>query len=382
MSDPVENQAEASSYLGMSDEEVLAQSAPVVPQEAVTEAESAEDDVAPANAPKAGVSEEVEQGDTDVADADQAEAEEVAAAPEKEVAADKHPVEEPKPKAEGDAGVNYEAEYNRLLAPFKANGRDIAVKSVDDAISLMQMGANYSKKMAALKPNLKLMKMLENNGFMSEDKIGYLIDLGKKNPDAINKLIQDSGIDPLDLSEERAKAYKQSSYTVDDRAFELDTVLDELQDTPTYTKTLDIVSNKWDVESKQAITESPQLLGVINDHVSSGIYDLISQEVERERVFGRLKGLSDIQAYRQVGDEIHARGGFNHLGSSQGKPETTKPVVVSPKPKADDNKLTDKRRAASTTKPVASNSAPKEFNPLAMTDDEISKFDINKFLQS
>ena len=382
MSDPVENQAEASSYLGMSDEEVLAQSAPVVPQEAVTEAESVEDDVAPANAPEAGVSEEVEQGDTDVADADQAEAEEVAAAPEKGVAEDKPPVEEPTPKAEGDAAVNYEAEYNRLLAPFKANGRDIAVKSVDDAISLMQMGANYSKKMAALKPNLKLMKMLENNGFMSEDKIGYLIDLGKKNPDAINKLIQDSGIDPLDLSEERAKAYKQSSYTVDDRAFELDTVLDELQDTPTYTKTLDIVSNKWDVESKQAITESPQLLGVINDHVSSGIYDLISQEVERERVFGRLKGLSDIQAYRQVGDEIHARGGLNHLGSSQGKPETTKPVVVSPKPKADDNKLTDKRRAASTTKPVASNSAPKEFNPLAMTDDEISKFDINKFLQS
>lgn len=374
MTDTVETQETAPSYLGMSDAEIMATANPGIPTEEVAE------EVAPA-----ATTEEVEVAEpvaTDVADAEQAEAEEVAEAPEKGSTPEKSSDEEPKPKVEDSTAVNFEDEYKRLLAPFKANGRDIAVKSVDDAISLMQMGANYSKKMAALKPNLKLMKMLENSGFMSEEKIGFLIDLGKKDPNAINKLVQDSGIDPLELSAERANAYKQSSYTVDDRAFELDAVLDELQETPTYTKTLDIVSNKWDVESKQAITESPQLLGVINDHVSSGIYDLISQEVERERVFGRLKGLSDIQAYRQIGDALHARGGFNHLGSAQGKPEATKPVVVSPKPKVDDTKLTDKRRAASTTKPVVSNSAPKEFNPLAMTDDEISKFDINKFLQS
>ena len=38
--------------------------------------------------------------------------------------------------------VDYKAEYERLLKPFKANGRDVSVASVDDALSLMQMGAN------------------------------------------------------------------------------------------------------------------------------------------------------------------------------------------------------------------------------------------------
>ena len=40
--------------------------------------------------------------------------------------------------------------YNKVFAPFRANGKEIQVKSVDDVISLMQMGANYNKKMASI----------------------------------------------------------------------------------------------------------------------------------------------------------------------------------------------------------------------------------------
>jgi hypothetical protein len=266
-----------------------------------------------------------------------------------------------------------------MLAPFKANGRDISVNSVDDAIALMQMGANYNKKMAGLKPNLKLMKMLENNGLLSEEKIGWLIDLDKKSPEAINKLVKDSGINPMDLDAEKAGEYKPKIHTVDEREMELDTVLDDLQSTPTYNRTLAIVSKEWDGASKQVIASSPQLLKVINSHVSSGIYDLISREVESERVFGRLNGLSDIEAYRQVGDAIQARGGFNHLGSSQ-RQVNAAPVVVAPKPKKpEDDKLNDKRRAASSTKPAASTAPAPGFNPLALSDDDFSKLSADTY---
>jgi hypothetical protein len=290
--------------------------------------------------------------------------------------------EKPEEKT-GEPAIDFEAEYKRLLTPFKANGRDIAVKSVDDAIALMQMGANYNKKMAALKPNLKLMKLLENNGLLNEDKIGFLIDLEKKNPAAINKLVKDSGIDPMDLDAEKASGYKQTAYTVDDREIELDTVLDEIQGTPSYNRTLEIVSTKWDAASKQVIAGSPQLLKVINNHVESGVYDLISKELESERLFGRLNGLSDIEAYRQIGDALHAKGAFNSLaqGSSQTQQKpATPPVVVTPKPKVEDDKLKDKRRAASSTKPAAPTSVPKDFNPLALSDDEFSKLVNKQFL--
>ena len=273
-----------------------------------------------------------------------------------------------------EVAVDYKSEYEKLTAPFVANGREIRVKSVDDAISLMQMGANYNKKMAALKPNLKLLRLLENNNLLSEEKINFLIDLDKKTPGAVNKLITESGLDPLDLGANKDADYKPTARTVDDREIELDEVLGDLSATPTYQRTIDIVSAEWDTASKRAVAEAPQLLRVINDHVRTGVYDLIKAEVESERMFGRLQGISDIEAYRQVGDAINARGGFAHL-NSQGQQTQEQKQVVTPKPKqANDEKLNEKRRAAAAAKPAATTPKPaKEFNPLALSDEEFAK---------
>ena len=184
-----------------------------------------------------------------------------------------------------------------------------------------------------------------------------------------------------EIDAEKAGDYKPSVRVVDDREIALDTVLDEIQGTPTYTRTLGIVSKEWDGQSKQTIAEHPQLLRVINDHVDRGIYDVISSEVEREKMLGRLTGLSDLEAYRYVGDAIQARGGFNHLGSSQGKTESTQPRVVTPKPKPVESAgLKDKRRAASPSKSgVVSSGVDPDFNPLAMSDEEFSKMSEQKY---
>ena len=384
---------ETPDYLNMSDEELMAAPAPkfeaapaaekmeadeVVVEEVKVDKEDAADDADPEDAPAPGASEPAAE---EVAKEDKAdEVKEPKKVPEAKAPAK---VEEKKVEVVKDEKVetpiNFEAEYKKLLAPFKANGKEVSVETVEDAIDLMKMGANYNKKMAGLKPSLKILKMLENNGFLSEDKISFLIDLGKKDPAAINKLVKDSGIDPMDLSAEKASTYKQTAYAVDDREMELDTVLDDLKESATYTRTLDVVSNKWDVASKQVVSKSPQLLKVIDDHMASGIYDVISTAVEKERVFGRLKGLSDLEAYRQVGDSINARGGFDHLVQTKSKPTPAEPVVVTPKPKVEDDKLKDKRRAASSTQPAAPAGTPKEFNPLDMSDEEFSKLAVPKF---
>ena len=362
------------SYLSMSDEDIM--NAPP-PADVVMETEVEEED---SETPDTENQEVTEETTTDAEEDAADEAEESTDAPAEEVEEKEETDETGALDTDKPAAFDFEAEYKRLLTPFKANGRDIAVNNVDDAIALMQMGANYNKKMAALKPNLKLMKLLENNGMLSEEKLSFLIDLEKKNPSAINKLIKDSGVDPMDLDAEKASEYKQTTYTVDDREIELDTVLDEIQGTPTYTRTLDIVSTKWDGASKQVIAGSPQLLKVINDHIQNGIYDQIATVVESERMFGRLNGLSDIEAYRQVGDAIQARGGFTQVGQSR-QQSPQKPVVLPPKPKAEeDAKLKDKRRAASSTKPAASAAIPSDFNPLALSDEEFSKLVNKKFL--
>lgn len=288
--------------------------------------------------------------------------------------------DKPADKQGESQAVDFEANWKALTAPFKANGRDMQIETVEDARALMQMGANYNKKMAALKPNLKILKLLENNKLLDAEKISFLIDLDKKNPDAIGKLIKDSGIDPLDLNADKTSEYKSNTYTVDDREIDLDTVLEEISDSPTYTQTLDVVSNKWDSASKHVIAQTPQLLKLINAHIESGIYDIISKEVDREKMFGRLSGLSDIEAYRQVGDAIQARGGFNHL-TRKGEETPAKPVVVPLKPKqADDDKLKEKKRAASSTTPAAPSAKSSDFNPLSLSDEEFSKQVNSKFL--
>lgn len=280
-----------------------------------------------------------------------------------------------------EAAIDYEAEYKKLMAPFKANGREVTPKSVEDAIALMQMGANYNKKMAALKPNLRLMKMLENNGLLDEQKLSFLIDVDKKNPDAISKLIKDSGLDPMDLDPDKASGYKGTTYTVDEREIDLDVVLDEIQGTPAYSRTLEIVGTKWDSASKQMIAQQPALLRVINDHVERGIYDIINAEIENERLFGRLSGMSYLEAYRHVGDAIQARGGFNHLAGPQGNSQPEIVKAEDPKSKkAEDDKLREKRRAASPTKPSIPKKVNEDFNPLALSDEEFSKLATSKYL--
>lgn len=275
--------------------------------------------------------------------------------------------------------IDYKSEYERILGPIKANGTELKVDSVDDAIRLMQMGANYNKKMASLKPNLKMMKMLENNKLLDETKLGYLIDLEKGNPDAIKKLIKDSRIDVMDIDLDEESEYKPTSYTVDERELAVDEVLDSIKDTPTYDQTVELVSTKWDAKSKQTIAENPNLLEVINAHMASGVYDLVSKEMEKERTFGRLNGLSDLEAYKATGDAMSERGAFNHLMEGQKKEETPKKTITKNKPAEKSNKTASKKRAASSTNKSTpqTKAAP---NVLNMSDEEFEKEIFSQYL--
>ncbi len=275
---------------------------------------------------------------------------------------------EPAPKEETD----YKAEYEKILAPFSANGKQMQVQSAEEAITLMQMGANYNKKMAALKPNLKLLKLLENNNLLSEEKLSFLIDLDKKNPDAITKLVKDSGLDPLEMDVSKSD-YKPNTYTVHDREVELDSVLSDIQDTPTYSKTISVVGTKWDGESKKIIVENPQLIKVINDHMANGVFDLISNEVDRQRALNRLNGVSDIEAYRLVGDEMHNRGALRPASQPAQKAPGTVREPVPTKPAAQNQDTRSKKLAASAPKAAAPVSKDPDFNPLALSDEDFAK---------
>ena len=284
--------------------------------------------------------------------------------------------EEPTEELEESQEVDYKQEYQKLLAPFKANGKDMQVDSIEDARQLMQMGANYNKKMAGLKPALKIVKLLEQNELLDERKIGFLIDLSKKDPNAVTKYLKDANIDPLDLDMDDAEKYQPKTYNVSDKELELDSVLEEVKDTPSFQITAQVIGNKWDEASKRVILDNPVLIKVINEHVQAGIYDQIQSVVERERMLGRLIGLSDIEAYKQVGDAIQARGGFNQNPTPTG---TLTPSNIKATNKVDPS-IAKRKKAASSTKSNATTKVDDDFNPLSMSDEEFEKIASSKFI--
>jgi hypothetical protein len=304
---------------------------------------------------------------------------------EKQDTAAKEPAEVVEVPAVADK-ASIEAFHAKITAPFKANGRDMQVTTPEEAIQLMQMGANYNQKMRAIKPNLQMMKSLEAAGLLSQEKIDFLIDVMAKKPEAISKLVQDSGIDPLDISTEKADEYRPTSYKVSEKSLELDAVLDDLKGSDHYARTLGIVADTLDDASKQIVVDNPRVLVNLHQHIADGVFDQVWSEVERQKTFGRLTGLSDLEAYRQVGDAMASSGKLQLPAGVAPQPSQAQApakVVVAPKPKqADDSDRRNKRQAASPTKAAvpSSNKLPANFNPLAMSDEEIMKLDISKFV--
>lgn len=284
---------------------------------------------------------------------------------------------------DASTAVNFEAEYKKIMAPFKASGRTVEPKTPEEAVRLMQMGADYTKKMTSLKPVLKIARMLENNGLIDEEKISYLIDLNRRDPAAIQKLIHDSKIDPLDLNVSEEPAYKPSNYNVTDQEMQFHDVLGDLTSTPDGVETVNLINSSWDQTSKQAVYDEPMIMQIINEQRANGIFDQISAEMDRQKMLGNISPNTPfLQAYKQVGDHLQAQQLLKPV-SVQGEPALapTPATASAPQPAprvmgtrpanvrtAQDNG--DRVRAASPTR-TAPKSSPKTFNLFELSDEEI-----------
>lgn len=267
------------------------------------------------------------------------------------------------------AVVDYEAGYKKIMAPFKANGRDVTLQSPEEAVKLMQMGANYTKKMQALQPTLRLVRMLENNQLMDEGQLSYLIDLHQKKPEAIQKLLVESKFDPLSADVEKAATYVPGDHRVGDSEVQFQQALDEIQSTTTGPELIAEVVQQWDADSRTALFRDPRLLAEINNQKANGLYGLISNEIERRRILGDLQGVPFLAAYESVGKDLQAKGLLVPAGTEAPRQDPPVTRVVTPPAEVVNS---ERARAALAPKatPVA---AKEEFNPLAQSDEEFLK---------
>lgn len=200
-----------------------------------------------------------------------------------------------------ESTVDYESFYTTLTKPIKANGREMVVTDPKDIIRLMQMGANYSKKMEQLKPSQSILKALKENNLDDPDKIGFLIDLAHKKPEAIAKLVKDSEFDIYSVDDEQVNAYQPSQVK---QITEFETVLTEvMDDNPNMSNVLGLM-NTWDDTSKSIIYQQPEMLRLFSQQQADGTFDKIHSIIERERMLGRMLNMSYLDAYSQVEAQV------------------------------------------------------------------------------
>lgn len=291
--------------------------------------------------------------------------------PEPEVDEKGKPVakaEEEKPKPEAENVPDYKAFHDSIVGKaFKANGREITITNPEDVISLMQMGANYHEKMAALKPSRRILKMLEQSELVDEDKLGFLIDLHNKNPQAIAKLVQESGIDLMDFDVEQGAGYKSQHQAPEEFEITLEDTIQELKHSEGFRDVFQHVTTKWDLESQNTLASNPGLLRILDAQKNSGVFDKIVNEISRERMLGRLVGVSDIQAYSAIEAQLQAQ--------QTAKPAATTAPVKEAKP-VDEKAAAAKKAAAAPRQTTQSKKTLDNAEKLfSLSDEEFAKID-------
>lgn len=265
-----------------------------------------------------------------------------------------------------DTQVDYKAFYETMTKPFKANGREIQVSNPNDMIALMQQGANYSKKMAQLKPNLATLKLLEQKGLTDKDKLGYLLDLYDKKPEAIAKLVKEADIDLYSFDTEQADSYTPQ---VVNEPSEVENIVSELyESSENFPQVLKDITGTWDAHSKELVSQNPQVLYALAQQADSGLYQQINEAIEYERMLGRLVHTPYLEAYSMVEARI--------LQANQPQ-QTASQEFVAPRPTQNQNTpapdANDKKRKAITPK-SGGNTQMNDFDPLKMSDADFLKF--------
>ena len=276
--------------------------------------------------------------------------------------------EEDKPVEQVDS-IDYKSIYEAIFKPFKANGKEITPRNVDDVIKLMQMGANYTKKMQTLAPVKRAYESL-NKADIKEEDLNFLIDIHKGDVEAIKQLLQRHKIDPLELDLDSNNYKANRNNIASDEDVEFSDVLRDINSS--LPKIQEILNNKWDEASKQKLVKDPKLLKALHEEIELGRFDEVQARVELEKTFGKYQGYSDLEAYIDVVTKMVAEHNNKQVAQTKPKPEN--------KPKTTPN-IPDKSKAAPVRgKPKNQGAKMTVQELLSMSDDDFNKLSINDLI--
>lgn len=279
--------------------------------------------------------------------------------------------------------LRYKQFHDTLTAQFKANGTTFQISDPNEVLRLMQKGLHYTQKMQFLAPWMNVIKVLEERGLNTPESLGQVMDLHDKKPEAIAKLIQDSGIDSFELDAEKAKTYVPTQVDMSMQASEVASIEQDYGQDPDFGIVLNSIS-QWDGTSKQMIQQNPVIIRQLMEQKKAGYFDQIMQQVLQDHHLGRIQG-SILQHYDAVGRQLYSaqKQTASVAQPSQNSAVQQPGVAVTPPVVNNQSDARKKAAAASRTSRTPAESGSKKFTAddlLDMDLDDFSKLDLKSLI--
>ena len=290
---------------------------------------------------------------------------------------------------------NMESDISRLFQPFKASGKEFQVRNIDEAISLMQKGVDYTQKQQQLKPRLAEMKTLDQYGMLG-DNLNYAIDLFTGRPEAVAKLIRDKKLDVNQLmpssnefgeTQETTTNYVPNNHKISEEQMQLSDVIDTLKANNSYDKVNTAVT-KFDEVSQREFVKDPNKLLALQEHINSGLYDAVMNEIDHQKTIGNpaLTGKTDFEVYTDMATTL-----LNYVAQQQQNQLQQQQVQTQPQynpqyqqqvqTQQQYQQIQNRKASVAPNRGYAGNTSNRvtDFDPLHMSDKELESLDLSKF---
>lgn len=251
---------------------------------------------------------------------------EVKAAPAKKADKAKPDVVEDK-QLDNESLANF---HKALTAPLKAAGHEFTLEDPNQIRELVSKGLDYTRKMQQISHLRGIGEILREHDMLDPEKLAYAVDLANHKPEAIARLIKESGVDTYELGDDVADSYQATPANIEGKAKEVTVreIVEQYKDDENFNSVFN-EARQWDNESQVTLVNNPEVLHLLAAHANNGVYKQVMAKVIQERA---ITGTTEpiLQHYNRVGQAMFAteNDGGNAQAPQKQAPAKSERVVI------------------------------------------------------
>lgn len=267
--------------------------------------------------------------------------------------------------------------HKALTAPLKAAGHEFTLDDPNQIRELVSKGLDYTRKMQQISHLRGIGEILREHDMLDPVKLAYAVDLANHKPEAIARLIKESGVDTFELGDDVADSYQATPANIEGKAKEVTVreIVEQYKDDENFNAVFN-EARQWDDASQVTLVNKPEVLHLLAAHANNGVYKQVMAKVIQERA---ITGTTEpiLQHYNRVGQAMFAaeNDGGNAQAPQKQAPAKTERVAIKRKQVDEAARRKSLAPTASTktkTKSLKINSAADIYN---MSEDEFKNLD-------